>query len=144
MTKTTLPVFQKTLEKTEEWLSEIMNQLDWDDQQRAYRALRIVLHTLRDCLSVEEATDLSAQLPMLVRGIFFEGWNPGHKHEKIRTATEFTDAVNKHFEKANLEYYLEAGDISRAVFRVLANHFSAGEVKDVIHTLPESLRELWD
>ena len=144
MTKTTLPVFQKTLEKTEDWLHEIMNQLDWDDQQRAYRALRVVLHTLRDRLSVEEATDLSAQLPMLVRGLFFEGWNPSRKHDKVRTAEQFTDLVNQHFANADLEYYIDSTDVTRAVLNVLADHVSEGEIKDVKRVLPEELQELWD
>ena len=68
MKTSTIPVFQNTYQKTEQWLGEIMNLLDWDDRKQAYKALRAVLHTLRDHLSVEEATDLAAQLPMLIKG----------------------------------------------------------------------------
>lgn len=49
-----LPVFQNTFYKTEEWLAEVMNLLDWDDPKRACKALRAVLHTLRDRLTVED------------------------------------------------------------------------------------------
>jgi uncharacterized protein (DUF2267 family) len=75
MSATGLDVFDQTLQKTNIWLKEIMDDLG-PDRQRAYHALRAVLHTLRDRLTVEEAAHLSAQLPLLVRGIYFEGWHP--------------------------------------------------------------------
>ena len=122
MATTMLPVFQNTLTKTSAWLDEINNILNWDDPQTAWKALRAVLHTLRDQLSVEEATDLSAQLPMLVRGLFFEGWNPARKTERIRTIEKFVELVNKEFNEMDFRDYLEKEDITRAVLTVLAEH----------------------
>jgi uncharacterized protein (DUF2267 family) len=144
MENTILPVFQGTVHKTEEWLSDIMNLLDWPDQRRAYKALRAVLHTLRDRLTIEEATDLSAQLPMLVRGLFFEGWKPTLKPERIRKVEDFVARVNGHFSKLELEDLFDAEDITRSVLHVLSRHVSAGEIRDVIANLPEPLRQLWD
>ena len=68
-------VFDGTLQKTNVWLNDIMNELDWQEHPyKAYLALRTVLHTLRDRLTIEEAVQLGAQLPMLVRGFYYEGW----------------------------------------------------------------------
>ncbi len=144
MSTTTLPVFQNTIRKTEDWLNEIMELLNWDDQKRAYKALRAVLHTLRDRLTVEEATDLAAQLPMLVRGIYFEGWNPTGKPNEMHTVEEFVGTVNDGFAIADYAEYLEPEDITRAVLKVISGHVSEGEIKDVVNSLPEKLRELWD
>ena len=147
MSTTTIPVFQNTIRKTNEWLNEIMTLLDWDDRQRAYKALRAVLHTLRDRLTVEEATDLAAQLPMLIKGIYFDCWNPTGKPIKLKTTEEFVNAVNKSFPDPG---FPEPGlvedpqEITRAVLKVLASHVSPGEIKDVVGSLPESLRELWE
>ncbi len=136
-----LPAFQKTLQKTERWLDEIMELLDWSDRQQAYKALRVVLHTLRDRLTMEEATDLAAQLPMLIRGLYFEGWNPHHRESEITSIEEFVGTVNEHFNESE---FIEQMDITRAVLKVLANHISRGEVEDVIYSLPMKLQALWD
>jgi uncharacterized protein (DUF2267 family) len=65
-------VFEQTLQKTNEWLTRLATELAGDDRQLAYRALRASLHALRDRLIVDEAAHLGAQLPLLVRGIYYE------------------------------------------------------------------------
>ena len=78
MSATGLATFDNTLEKTNGILKQIEQAYGWPKERRnqSYQALRAVLHALRDRLTVEEAAQLSAQLPMLVRGIYFEGWDP--------------------------------------------------------------------
>jgi len=144
MSRTTLPAFQKAIQKSEEWLHEVMDILGWDDPKHAYKALRAVLHTLRDRLTVQEAADLAAQLPMLIRGLYFEGWTPAGKPVRIRHVDEFVDMVNDHFSDQDLVDLYDPDDITRAVLQVLSGHVSAGEIKDIIATLPEPLRQLWD
>jgi uncharacterized protein (DUF2267 family) len=76
MSTTGLPAIDHTVQLTNEWLRELMRMLDWEDKHRAYRLLRVTLQSLRDWLSVDEASNLGAQLPTLVRGIYYEGWHP--------------------------------------------------------------------
>ena len=42
--------------------------------EKAYAVLRSVLHALRDCLPPAEVVKFSAQMPMMVKGVFFDGW----------------------------------------------------------------------
>jgi len=70
-------MFAETIEKTGLWLEDLAQELGNIPAQRAYSILRAVLHALRDRLTVEEAVKLGAQLPLLVRGFYYEGWRPG-------------------------------------------------------------------
>jgi uncharacterized protein (DUF2267 family) len=133
-------IFSKTLEKTHIWHIELMQELGWTDEHKAYLALRAVLHTLRDRLTVEEAADLAAQLPMLVRGFYFEGWNPAGKPVKERHQEGFLFHVQSYFK---FDDRVDPEAVVRAVFNLLRKHVTRGEVDDIKHILPGELRELW-
>jgi uncharacterized protein (DUF2267 family) len=140
MSVTAVKSFDRTIEKTNIWINGLLAELEWDDPERGYQALRAVLHALRDRLSVEEATDLGAQLPMLVRGIYYEGWSPSGKPLRERTKDAFLAHVSDCL-RANLDADMET--ISRAVFKVIAQHVTGGEVDDVKDNLPLEIRALW-
>jgi uncharacterized protein (DUF2267 family) len=134
-------VFEGTLQKSHIWLNEVMAELDWQDRpHRAYVALRAVLHALRDRLTVEEAVQLGAQLPMLIRGLYYEGWTLKGKPHKERHEEDFLDHVKKAF-KDNAA--VDAGEVVRVVFKILTWHTSRGEIEDIKHILPKPLKELW-
>jgi len=89
MSMTGLEVFDTTVQKTNLWLKDIMQALGWADRHKAYVALRTILHALRDRLTLEEAVQFGAQLPMLIRGLYYEGWTPTSKPDKVRHKAEF-------------------------------------------------------
>jgi uncharacterized protein (DUF2267 family) len=139
-TITGLDVFDNTIHKTNSWLREIMEELGTDDRHEAYQARRGTLHALRDRLTVDEAAQVSAQLPMLITGIFYERWDPTGKPERIRHKEEFLDLVG---EGLGRNAQVDAERAARSVFRVVARRVSEGEIQDITSILPAELRELW-
>lgn len=138
MSVTGLAVFDETIQKTNIWLKEIAQALN-SDRHRAYQSLRAVLHCLRDRLTVDEAAQLGDQLPMLVRGIYYEAWRPAGKPLKIRSREEFLERLSTNLAPAPIE----AKDAARAVFQVLERHITSGEIGNVIQELPRDIRALW-
>jgi uncharacterized protein (DUF2267 family) len=97
MTTTGLDAFDKTIHKTNTLLKQIETELGWENQRNmSYAVLRTVLHALRDRLTVQEAADLSAQFPLLVQGIFYNGWNLSSVPKKI-LKDEFLEEIRKNF-----------------------------------------------
>ena len=140
MSMTGLEVFDTTVHKTNSWLKEVMQEIHREDRRKAYLALRATLHALRDRLTVEEVAQLGAQLPMLIRGFYYEGWDPTRKPVKLRDREEFLSLVEAEFRADDT---LNPELIARAVFKVLANRITAGEIEDVKHVLPAEIRSLW-
>lgn len=155
---------QRTLHTTSQWLKDLSQELEGGEgqppevplengnpfrpvagdgqgrAQRLYRMLRAVLMALRDRLTVEEATDLGSQLPLLIRGFYYEGWNPAKTPTRERHLADFLDHV------ASLLIPEVDGDpraITQAVFRVLERHVTAGQVRDVKCNLPRELARFW-
>jgi len=142
MSATGLEVFDTTLHKTHTWLKAIMQELGTEDRHRAYMALRAVLHALRDRLPVEEVAQLGAQLPMLIRGIYYEGWDPTGKPLKERHKEAFLAHVAREL-KTPSGPAMDPEAAVKAVFKVLGQKVVEGEIEDVRRLLPKELRELW-
>jgi uncharacterized protein (DUF2267 family) len=140
MTVTGLEVFDATVQKTNAWLKRLMDIGGWQDRHLAYLGLRATLHALRDRLTVEEAAELAAQLPMLVRGLYYEGWNPTGKPVRERHREQFLARIERELPPG---VAVDPESLARAVFRVLSEQVADGEIDDVRHILPSEIRELW-
>jgi uncharacterized protein (DUF2267 family) len=140
MSATGLEVFDTTLQKTNSWLKDLMEVLGWPDRHKAYLALRATLHALRDRLTVEEVAQLGAQLPMLIRGFYYEGWDPTNKPLRVRHREQFLERILQAFRRDD---GIDPEKVARAVFTVLEKRVTEGEIEDVKHVLPAELRDLW-
>ena len=114
-------------------------ELGTDDRHEAYRVLRAFLHTLRDRLTVDEAAELSAQLPILVRGVFFQDWQPHRVPARYRDRDEF---LARFSDASGIEGESSVAFAAEAALQTFRRHVSDGEVADVLAVLPEDLREL--
>ena len=140
MSTTGLPVFDTTVQDTNLWLKAIMDRLHTDDRHLAYLALRATLHALRDRLGPENAVHLAAQLPMLVRGLYYEGWRLAASQTKERTRADFLEHVRSELPRGSA---IDPDLAACAVFAVMWQKLDLGEVGKVIDRLPPELKELW-
>jgi uncharacterized protein (DUF2267 family) len=141
MPAVTTELFADTMARTGQWIDRLMEYAAISDPRQAYSILRAVLHVLRDRLTTSEAVDLGAQLPMLVRGIYYDGWNPAARPAKYRHKAEFLQGVAAAYPglpQSRLEPAV------RAVFRVLSGQVTGGEIRQVRNQLPEEVRDLWE
>ena len=135
-----LEVFDKTLETTHIWLKEIMADLG-PDKQVAWKVLSTVLHKLRDRLTLGLAAHLGAQLPLLIRGVYYDQFEPGKLPTECNSAEEFVAEVAEWLTDTRP---VDPEDAVRAVFRVLSRHISEGQINKVRESLPRSLRQMWE
>lgn len=123
---------------TNAWLRDVAAELQADDHQQAYRALRVTLHVLRDRLPVDEAAQLAAQMPDLLRGVYYEGWNPSKTPARFRTREQLLERVAH---EAPYHGHTEASYAMSAALAVLRRRISAGEMADVTAVLPTDIAQ---
>jgi uncharacterized protein (DUF2267 family) len=134
-----LEVFDKTLQTTNIWLGDIMKAIG-PDRHAAWKVLSVVLHKLRDRLPVEVAAHLSAELPLLIRGVYYDQYEPARQPSGCRNIDEFIHEVREWLTDARPTNAKEA---IAAVFATLSRHISEGQIVKVQGALPESIRRFW-
>lgn len=136
MTETT-HLFDHAVTGAVAWIDDLAGELGTEDPREARRVLRAVLHAIRDRLEINEAAQLAAQMPELVRGLYYEEWVPGRRSP--RHAQEFLEGIAK---AANLYGPTEASLAVSATMRLLRRSISPGEIDDVLANMPAEVREL--
>jgi len=142
MKLTGLDVFDSTIQRTNAWLKDLMQELNWSDHRKTYRAFRCVLHAVRDHLSINDAIYVGEQLPMLMRGFYFDHWDPTGKPLPMRGINDFLSVLSTYLSSEG-EDPLAAEAVSRAVFRLLQRKTTEGEIQDLQRIMPAGLLDLW-
>jgi uncharacterized protein (DUF2267 family) len=140
MSDTQLPALDHTVQQTNLWLKKLTADHHFSDRHQAYSALRAVLHALRDRLTPDQAVHLGAQLPTLVRGIYYEGWHLAGKPTSDHQIDEFAARVAAELPP---QFPRDAVSVSKAVLDLLWQELDPGETAKVVDTLPVPLRSLW-
>jgi uncharacterized protein (DUF2267 family) len=140
MTSTGVHAFDPALDSANIWLKAVMSRLKTEDERVGVTALRATLHALRDRIGLNNAAHLGAQLPTLLRGIYYEGWQPSRRPSRERHKEAFLEHLRKDSPQT-VPFDAEAA--ARAVFDVMWEKVDPGEVVKLIRVLPAELRELW-
>jgi uncharacterized protein (DUF2267 family) len=140
MSESGVPALDHTVQETNIWLKATAKQLHFEDRHHAYSALRAVLHALRDRLTPDSAVHLGAQLPMLVRGIYYEGWHMAGKPAEYKNVQDFAAHVQRQLPP---QFPMDPLTVTRGVFQILWEKLDPGETAKVIDQLPVPLRSLW-
>jgi uncharacterized protein (DUF2267 family) len=137
MSETGLPAFDTTIDKTNQVLRTIEEAYGWprDRRHQTYAALRAVLHALRDRLTIQESADLAAQLTMLLRGLYYEGWSPSKMPLKMHR-DEFLERVRTDF---GYEIEGTTEDLVHVVLHSLKRFVTEGEWHDVMSVVPKDV-----
>lgn len=134
-----LAVFDTTVNETNRWLEALQEEICCG-RHEAYTVMRAVLHALRDRLSPGGAMRLGAQLPLLLKGVFVEGWRPDDTPIRTHTADDFVERVAGELPPG---FEFDPGYATRAAIKVLWSHMHGGAIEKARGEVPADIRELW-
>lgn len=138
----------KYVEETSVFFKNVAAELGHpEDMDHAFRVSRAVLHALRERISPEESMHLISQLPMILKGIYVDGWKISRQPSDTRTVDEFLDEVRAYnLRTAGRDFGddQQAREAVRAVLKVMNQYVSLGEMEDIKAQLPKPLAALLD
>jgi uncharacterized protein (DUF2267 family) len=136
-TNTKVSALDHAMHTAHTWINDVARELDTEDREFAYRVLRVWLHTLRDRLTVEASAHFAAQLPDLIRGVFYAGWKPNAVPEKY-DAEEYTV---RFLREANISLH-DVRKVAAATTAALLHHLPPAHMDKVLDQLPPEVRTL--
>jgi uncharacterized protein (DUF2267 family) len=137
---TGIDVLEKSEQETNIWLNEIGERLDTADRRKAFNALRATLHAARDRVGPDNALHLAAQLPLLIKGLFFENWRPSETPTREREKETFLANVDAEVYRG---LGLDTEQAVKAVLEVLAGHIDGSEIEKLRRLFPDNMRDLF-
>ena len=137
MSFTGVSSLDNSIDKTNIWLAEIAGEFGTEDRRLAYRVTRAWLHVLRDRLPVPIAANFAAQLPELLRGVFYDGWNPSRVPVKFGPR----EYVLRFARDAGI-HHTGVSQAASLVTRVVRHHVSGGALDEALEALPSALRQV--
>lgn len=138
MSATGLDVLDKSVQTTNIWLDELMAEIG-PDRQVAWKVLSTVLHKLRDRLTVELSAHLGAQLPLVIRGVYYDQYEP----EKQPWDCDLEEFVAEVSEWLSDTRPVDPRLAVQAVFALLSRHVDRGQIAKVQDALPRRLHSFW-
>jgi uncharacterized protein (DUF2267 family) len=131
-----------SLQTTLEWISEIQDELGWTDKEKVYKATKAVLQAMRDRLPIEEVIHVTAELPLVMKGMMFDGYDYSGKPMKIKTIEEFFSHIQEKYGAGQGEG-VNADEACRGVMNIVSEKLGEGEMAKINANLPEHLRPLF-
>jgi uncharacterized protein (DUF2267 family) len=130
-------------QQVQAWLNDLSRRQPFENQEQAYSYLRAVLHAIRDRLTPEEVAHVGSQLPMIVRGFYFEGWRPVLAPNEFATRAELYDRVRESLGSTQGPETLDVEEATGTVIDFLADHLDEGLLRHVTSQLPGNIATLF-
>lgn len=140
MSHTGIKTMDREVQTAANWVRAYDELLGWNDPDKSFQALRSTLTTLRERLSPDEASDLAAQLPVVLRGVYYDGYRPSKQPSRERHVQDFLDKIRERF---NRQPIVDAEWLARTTFLFLETHITKGELDDVKASLPNAFSSLY-
>lgn len=125
-----------------EIIDAVQDELGWESKDKTYQATKAVLQSIRDRLQIEEAIHLSANLPLIMKGMMMDGYTLKNKPERIRDLEGFLELVQVNYD-ASMRDIIEPEDAVVVVLKVLNSRMGGGELTKVAANMPEPIKRLF-
>jgi uncharacterized protein (DUF2267 family) len=135
-----IPVLEAALRDAQGWVVAAGQRINTRSSPVAFASLRATLHALRAQLDMRRAIEVGERLPLVMRAVFFDGWDP---HDVPPPAASKDQFVRRVAADNGRTPRIKAERAAKAALEVIFERLPAAVAARVVERLPEDLRELW-
>jgi uncharacterized protein (DUF2267 family) len=139
---TNISSLDRAITNAVEIIDEVQDELGWESKDKTYQATKAVLQSVRDRLQIEEVVHLSANLPLILKGMMMDGYLLRNKPERIRDLEGFLELVQANYD-STMHDMINSEDATITVLNVLNSHIGGGEFTKVAANMPAPIQRLF-
>jgi len=138
--------FNKYAQEGYAFVNELARELGHEEDKGSVSiALRAVLHTLRDRITMAESLHLLSHLPYFLKAVYVDQWKYMEQPLSIRTVEQFKEEVKMRqlqFGERDFDWKNPTEEIIRTVIHCLRKYIPQGTFEDIQANLPKELKSL--
>jgi uncharacterized protein (DUF2267 family) len=135
--------FENYAHEGNKFINRIADEMGYPkDHELAFRITRAVFRALRDRITVEESMHLISELPMALKAVYVEGWDITRRRTTYTTKQDMLVDIIGQLQTGLLDFAFEPEEKVKAVFHVLRDSISEGEIQHIISQLNPEMAEL--
>lgn len=139
--------FDKYVHDANEYFKYLATKLGHpDEQNRVVFIWRAVMHTIRDRIHISESIDLISPLPMILKGMYVEGWKyhdkPLYDFETLEQMKTQVKALQNKYGEARFDWSKPTDEIISITLESLEKYVPAEQMEQIRNQLPDDIKEV--
>lgn len=139
--------FEKFAQEAHEYINELARDLGHpEEKERTLIIWRSVMHTLRDRIHMGESLQVTAPLPMIMKGIYIEDWKYTEKPPRdFDTMEEFEECVKeeqRRYGEQDFPWSKSTDEIISITINSLRRYMNEGQLQHIKDQLPKDIKEV--
>lgn len=141
------PEFEKFIHEAHEYFNHLASELGHpNEQKRVVIIWRAVMHTIRDRIHMSEALDLASPLPMILKGMFIEGWKfrdkPLYNFDTLDEMKTQVKAHQNRYGEAKFDWSKSTEEIISITLDSLTKYVPAEQLEQIRNQLPKDIKRV--
>ncbi|MEX0646842.1 MAG: DUF2267 domain-containing protein [Balneolaceae bacterium] len=139
--------FEKYLHEAHDYFNHLAAELDHpNEKKRVVIIWRAVMHVIRDRIHIAESLDLISPLPMVLKGLYVEGWkyheSPLYDFETLAQMKTQVKALQNKYGEAEFDWSKPTEEIISITLKSLGRYVPETQLEHIKNMLPDDVKQV--
>lgn len=137
--------FETFAQDAHTYINELAHELEHpEEKKRVLQIWRAVMHTVRDRIQLGESFQVIDPLPMILKGIFVEGWkyteNPPLNYETLEEMKTEVKNLQRRYGEEDFPWKKSTEEIITITIGSLKKFLQGNQVRQILDQMPKEIK----